>query len=55
MSSPCCRLCCASLPCARRWVHLNWGDDGLMRLFRRFWDSLEPGVCVCVGGGGATA
>jgi 7SK snRNA methylphosphate capping enzyme len=24
-------------------VHLNWGDDGLMRLFQRCHDVLAPG------------
>jgi len=26
-----------------KWVHLNWGDAGLMRLFTKIWNSLEPG------------
>lgn len=40
-----------------KWVHLNWGDAGLMRLFVKLWNSLEPGkrmpasplcLCACV-------
>lgn len=26
-----------------RWVHLNWGDIGLQRLFRRIYTHLHPG------------
>jgi len=26
-----------------KWVHLNWGDAGLMRLFRRVHAALRPG------------
>ncbi len=26
-----------------KWVHLNWGDEGLMRLFRRVHACLRPG------------
>ncbi|KAF8072586.1 RNA methyltransferase [Scenedesmus sp. PABB004] len=26
-----------------KWVHLNWGDDGLMRLFHKFFRVLAPG------------
>lgn len=26
-----------------KWVHLNWGDDGLLRLFDRCFDVLVPG------------
>lgn len=26
-----------------KWVHINWGDEGLMRLFHKFWSHLEPG------------
>ncbi|KAL6755087.1 Bicoid-interacting protein 3-domain-containing protein [Haematococcus lacustris] len=26
-----------------KWVHLNWGDDGITRLFARCWTELQPG------------
>lgn len=26
-----------------KWVHLNWGDSGLKRLFRRVYNHLRPG------------
>ncbi|KMT03146.1 hypothetical protein BVRB_8g197020 [Beta vulgaris subsp. vulgaris] len=26
-----------------KWVHLNWGDEGLIRLFAKFWRHLHPG------------
>lgn len=26
-----------------KWVHLNWGDDGLITLFWRVWKLLQPG------------
>ncbi|XP_073275081.1 probable RNA methyltransferase At5g51130 [Primulina huaijiensis] len=26
-----------------KWIHLNWGDDGLITLFRRVWTHLLPG------------
>jgi 7SK snRNA methylphosphate capping enzyme len=26
-----------------KWVHFNWGDDGIKRLFKRVYDSLCPG------------
>lgn len=26
-----------------KWIQLNWGDDGLKRMFRQVYDSLAPG------------
>lgn len=26
-----------------KWIHLNWGDDGLKRFFRRIFLALKPG------------
>jgi len=26
-----------------KWIHLNWGDEGLKRLFRKIYDLLSPG------------
>ena len=26
-----------------KWIHFNWGDDGIKRLFKRAYDSLSPG------------
>ncbi|KDP33715.1 hypothetical protein JCGZ_07286 [Jatropha curcas] len=26
-----------------KWIHLNWGDDGLITLFSRIWKLLRPG------------
>ncbi|KAG5559309.1 hypothetical protein RHGRI_009001 [Rhododendron griersonianum] len=26
-----------------KWIHLNWGDDGLIILFAKIWKLLEPG------------
>ncbi|CAM8891437.1 unnamed protein product [Rhodiola kirilowii] len=26
-----------------KWIHLNWGDDGLVTLFSRIWKLLQPG------------
>jgi 7SK snRNA methylphosphate capping enzyme len=26
-----------------KWIHLNWGDEGLKRAFRRIFCALKPG------------
>jgi 7SK snRNA methylphosphate capping enzyme len=26
-----------------KWIHFNWGDDGIKRLFQRIYRSLSPG------------
>lgn len=26
-----------------KWIHLNWGDAGIMRLFARAYEELKPG------------
>lgn len=26
-----------------KWIHLNWGDDGIIKLFSKVWKLLEPG------------
>lgn len=26
-----------------KWVHLNWGDEGLIRLFAKIWQVMRPG------------
>ncbi|CAN6456602.1 unnamed protein product [Victoria cruziana] len=26
-----------------KWIHLNWGDDGLIKLFSKIWKLLRPG------------
>ncbi|KAL7239939.1 hypothetical protein ACSBR2_005743 [Camellia fascicularis] len=26
-----------------KWIHLNWGDDGLITLFAKIWKLLQPG------------
>lgn len=25
-----------------KWIHLNWGDDGIIKLFFKVWKLLEP-------------
>uniref|UniRef100_A0A453RPT0 RNA methyltransferase n=1 Tax=Aegilops tauschii subsp. strangulata TaxID=200361 RepID=A0A453RPT0_AEGTS len=26
-----------------KWIHLNWGDDGIITLFVKIWSLLRPG------------
>ncbi|KAL9998540.1 putative RNA methyltransferase bin3, bin3-type S-adenosyl-L-methionine binding protein [Helianthus debilis subsp. tardiflorus] len=26
-----------------KWIHLNWGDEGLITLFSKVWRLLKPG------------
>jgi len=26
-----------------KWVHLNWGDQGLKRMFKKIYNNLRPG------------
>ncbi|KAG6428660.1 hypothetical protein SASPL_112913 [Salvia splendens] len=26
-----------------KWIHLNWGDDGIIKLFAKVWTLLQPG------------
>lgn len=30
-----------------KWIHLNWGDDGLITLFVKIWRLLRP-VSICI-------
>jgi hypothetical protein len=32
-----------------KWIHLNWGDDGIITLFVKIWSLLRP-VYICVFG-----
>ncbi|GMN50583.1 hypothetical protein TIFTF001_019740 [Ficus carica] len=32
-----------SLLSVSKWIHLNWGDDGLVTLFSKIWKLLNPG------------
>lgn len=29
-----------------KWIHLNWGDEGVKNLFRRIFAHLRPGGCL---------
>jgi Bicoid-interacting protein 3 (Bin3) len=29
-----------------KWIHLNWGDDGIKRLFKKVYDSLYKGYLL---------
>ncbi|PIA64822.1 hypothetical protein AQUCO_00100350v1 [Aquilegia coerulea] len=31
-----------------KWIHLNWGDDGLVTLFANIWQLLRPGGILIV-------
>lgn len=31
-----------------KWIHLNWGDDGLKKVFQKCRDALTPGGCLVV-------
>jgi len=26
-----------------KWIHLNWGDEGIKKLFKKVYDNLKPG------------
>jgi hypothetical protein len=31
-----------------KWVHLNWGDDGLITLFSKIWGLLLPVIVIYI-------
>lgn len=38
-------IMCLSLT---KWIHLNWGDDGIKRMFKRIFLHLRPGGCLLI-------
>lgn len=49
-ASPCKFNCVASY-CSlsvAKWIHLNWGDDGLITLFVKIWRFLRPVLIILI-------